>query len=144
MNMAELSTAPTPGLAPAFRLTLQRSPAITVGEIGTGGTRSYSPASGLFEGEGLRGQIVGGGELHLARMDGVTAVEASYYIAFEDGACVRCFGNGYRTRAPDFAGLRLALLFEAAEASSVAYLANLAFVGEQADGDATLVIERIV
>ncbi|MCW2388805.1 hypothetical protein M2333_001851 [Sphingobium sp. B11D3B] len=143
--MAEASSAPTPGFAPAFRMTPMRAFPVTVGEIATGGQRSYvSIGGGTFVGEGLEGRLVGGSEMHLLRADGVTVVEASYYVAFSDGSFARCFGNGYRTRAPDFEGLRLALLFEAAEDGGVAHLARLAFVAEQAEGSPVLNIERIV
>jgi hypothetical protein len=145
MGMAENSTAPTPRLAPAFQMTPQKSAPIIVGETGTGGARSYvSIGGGSFEGEGLEGRVVGGGEMHLLRADGVIVVEASYYIAFSDGSCVRCFGNGYRTSAPDFAGLRLALLFEAESGGSVSHLADRAFIAEQPDGSPVLTIERVV
>ena len=143
--MTDSFAAPEPGFAPAFRMTPLRAAPVTVGEIATGGRRSYiSVGGGTFEGDGLEGRLVGGGEMHLLRADGVTVVEASYYVAFSDGSFARCFGNGYRTSAPDFAGLRLALLFEAAEESSVAHLARLAFVAEQPEGSPVLNIERIV
>lgn len=143
--MTQELEAPTPGFAHAFDMTMERADPVTVGDIATGGRRIYVPlAGGLFEGEGLSGRLVTGGEMLLQRADGVTVVEASYYIAFADGAVARCFGNGYRTRDGDFAGMRLSLLFEAAEGGSVAALATRAFVAEQPDGSATLSISRII
>ncbi|MBN8831392.1 MAG: DUF3237 family protein [Sphingomonadales bacterium] len=133
--------APTPDLLPAFTMRIERAAPIVVGAIATGGARHHVPvASGTFEGEGLAGNLVGGGETLLERADGVTVIEASYYIAFTDGAVARCFGTGYRTGALT----RLSLLFEAAEESSVAPLATRAFIAEQQEGSPTMTICRIV
>jgi hypothetical protein len=122
-------TAPTPGLAHVFDMAVERGAPLVVGAIATGGRRSQVPViGGSFSGLGLSGRLTGGGETLLERADGVTAVEASYYITFSDGAVARCFGTGYCTAA----GMRLALLFEAAEDCSVAELATRAFIAEQA------------
>lgn len=137
--------APTPGLADAFELLLIRGTPIDVGAIATGGRRSHVPVTGgTFVGEGLAGEVRGGGELQLARNDGVITVEANYYIAFADGAVARCFGTGYRTNSAEFTGMRLSLLFEAAEDTSVASLATRAFLAEQKGDEARLAISRIV
>lgn len=143
--MTQNLQAPIPGLAPAFDMKLKRGEPISVGEIATGGRRSYVPViGGAFEGEGLSGTVHGGGETLLERADGVTMVEASYYIAFADGTVARCFGTGYRTKGETFAGARLSLLFEAAEDGSVAALATRAFIAEQAEGSETMTINRII
>ena len=145
--MTETFTAPTPGLVHAFDLIVERGRPVIVGDIATGGRRSHVPVcGGTFEGEGLSGRLIGGGETLLERADGVTAIEASYYIAFANGAVARCFGTGYRTAD---SGMRLALLFEAAKGSSVAALATRSFVAEQAPGSspgagAILSISRII
>ena len=140
--MTETFTAPTPGLTPVFDMMVERGAPLVVGDIATGGRRSHVPVTGgTFTGLGLSGRLTGGGETLLERADGVTAIEASYYIAFTDGAVARCFGTGYRTAET---GMRLALLFEAAEECSVAELATRAFLAEQAPGSALLSISRIV
>lgn len=143
--MAEQLDAPTPGFAHAFDMIVEYGTPVEVGVIATGGARRYRPLiGGTFAGEGLSGQLSGGGDTLLERADGVTMVEASYYISFADGATARCFGTGYRTSDGSFVGTRLSLLFEAAEGSSVAALATRAFVGEQADGSLLLSISRII
>ena len=140
--MAPAFTAPTPALAPAFDLVLEHGAQAIVGAIATGGVRIYCPITGgSFSGEGLSGRVTGGGETWLERADGVTVVEANYYIDFTDGAVARCFGQGYRTVR---VGTRLALLFEAAEDGSVAALATRAFLAERAEDSAHLAISRIV
>lgn len=137
--------APTPGFAQAFDMIVEHGASMVVGVIATGGERRYRPViGGTFAGEGLSGQLTGGGDTLLERADGVTMVEASYYISFADGAVARCFGTGYRTPDGPFVGTRLSLLFEVAEDSSVAALATRAFVGEQADGSPLLSISRII
>ncbi len=140
--MSDEFEAPTPSLLPAFELLLDYASPCDVGEIATGGFRRYlSAIGGTFEGEGLAGKVSGGGETHLTRADGVTVVEASYYIAFADGAVARCFGTGYQ---PEGGAKRLTLLFEAAETGSVAALATRAFIGEQLPGQPLLAISRII
>jgi hypothetical protein len=139
--MTQTLQAPEPGLLPAFEIIPERGTPVVVGAIATGGTRTWVPVTGgSFQGEGLSGHLSGGGETLLERADGVTVVEASYYIAFADGAVARCFGTGYRTTG----AMRLSLLFEAAEDSSVAALATRAFIAEQADDSATMTLCRIV
>jgi len=148
--MSDTFSAPTPGFEPAYRIDGIFGEPLPVGAIATGGRRSYVPVvGGRFSGEGLEGKLVGGGETLLERANGVVVVEVSFYIAFADGAIVRCFGNGYRTgaddrAAPGFRGLRAALLFEAGEDGPLAALATRAFMLEQADGDPVMRIDRIV
>jgi hypothetical protein len=74
----------------------------------------------------------------------VTVIEASYYLAFSDGAVARCFGTGYRGGSDLAAYMRLSLLFEAAEDSSVAALATRAFIAEQPAGSSAMTICRII
>lgn len=137
-------SAPEPGLAHAFDMRVERGPPVEVGLIATGGRRRQVPVTGgSFVGGGLAGTLVGGAETLLERADGVTMVEASYYIAFAGGAVARCFGNGYLTRRDGFAGTRLALLFEAEEGGPVAELATRAFLAEQPEGAAVTTILRI-
>lgn len=134
-------TAPTPELVAAFEMRLTRAATLSVGETGTGGERAYvAVTGGSFIGEALAGRIVGGGETLLARADGVTMVEASYLIVFDGGATARGFGTGYRTAS----GLRVSLLFEAAQDGPVAALATRAFVAEQPQGSDIMTIFRII
>lgn len=142
--MADDFTAPSPGFDHAFDAIIEREAPVTVGSIATGGRRIYRPIKGgSIEGSGFSGTFVGGGETLLERADGVIDVEASYYIAFANGAAARCFGKGYITRGDRFSGLRLALLFEAAEDGPAAELATRAFMAEQAQGSRLMQIARI-
>lgn len=136
--------ASPPGFAHAFDVKIERGETVLVGKVATGGVRRMRPVKGgTFEGSGLFGELVGGGEVLLERADGVTSVEASYYIAFANGTTARAFGTGYLTRDGDFRGLRVPLLFEAAEDGPAAELANRAFVAEQAEGSPLMTIARI-
>lgn len=133
-------SAPAPGLTHAFDMKVERGDPVDIGLTATGGKRSQvSVTGGSFIGGGLNGTLVGGSELMLERADGVTVVEANYYIAFANGAAARCFGTGYRTAG----GMRLSLLFEAAEGGPVAELATRAFLAEWPDGAGVTTIARI-
>jgi len=142
--MAEFE-APTPGLAHAFDMVLERGNPVNVGQLASGGRRTYLPVKGgSFIGEGTNGKLVGGGETLFERADGVTVIEAVYYIENAAGWTVRAFGSGYRTIAGDFNGTRMTLLFEADESGPLAHLATNAFVAEQAPHASTLAISRII
>jgi hypothetical protein len=143
--MGDDFAAPTPGLAHAFDLRIERGDPVDVGAIATGGRRTMLPVKGgVLQGGGLNGRLAGGSEVLLARADGVTEVEANYYVAFNNGASARAFGKGYVTSGADFAGMQLSLLFEAAEDGPVAELATRAFLAEQPQGSSVLTVSRIV
>ncbi|NBC37434.1 DUF3237 family protein [Novosphingobium sp. FSY-8] len=136
-------TAPTPFLTPAYRLWLDRAAPATIGTIATGGLRRITTMrDGHLSGDGLDARLVSGSETELTRANGLTIVEASYVLDC-GGTLLRAFGTGFRKSAEDFSGLRLSLLFEAAQDGPLAHLATRAFVAEQADGDDTLSIHRI-
>ncbi|WP_054530674.1 DUF3237 family protein [Erythrobacter sp. SG61-1L] len=141
--MPQETAAPTPALVPAFTLDVEFGPVLNVGQLPIGGARSHWPVSGgRLHGEGLDARLAGGSETRFARADGITVVEASYYIEAE-GACARAFGTGYLTTHGDFTGTRLTLLFEAEADSPLARLAGAAYVAERASGGTTLAIHRI-
>lgn len=137
--------APIPDLAHAFDMVVERGAPVKVGKLASGGTRTYLPvSSGRFIGEGMAGTLVGGGETLFQRADGVTVVEAVYYVQSQDGWAARAFGNGYQTIDGNFIGTRMTLLFEADEDGPLAHLATSAFVAEQIPGSATVAISRII
>lgn len=136
--------APTPGLAEAFTIRLERTAPFEIGMVATGGKRSQiAVTGGLVEGGELSGTIIGGTEMLLERADGVGNLEVTYYIALTNGARVCCFGKGYRVSAPDFTGTRVTLMFEAAEDGPAAHLATRAFIAEQAEGSDLMTVFRI-
>ncbi|OJW59806.1 MAG: hypothetical protein BGO57_04995 [Sphingomonadales bacterium 63-6] len=142
--MTQETAAPTPGLVAAFTLETAFGPTLDVGKLPIGGERSHWPVSGgRFHGEGLEAQVKGGAETRFARADGVTVVEASYYIEAE-GTLARAFGTGYLTTDGEFQGTRLTLLFEAEADGPLAHLAGAAYVAERPAGAAALAIHRIV
>jgi len=137
--------APIPDLAHAFDLEIARGVPVEVGCLASGGVRTYLPVKGgRFVGEGMAGTLVSGGETLFRRANGVTVVEAVYYIQNQDGWVARAFGNGYQTSDGDFIGTRMTLLFEADESGPLAHLATSAFVAEQLPGSDTIAISRII
>lgn len=136
--------APTPGLAERFRLRLAFAAAIDIGRLATGGRRVYRAASGgSFAGDGIDGDVIGGGETMLERPDGVGVIEANYLVRTADGALLRLIGTGYRTSAGDFIGTRMSLVFEVDEDGPHARLSTRAYVAEAA-GDGDLVIAEVL
>jgi hypothetical protein len=131
---------PIPGLVPAFEMLMELGVPVEIGALAIGGRRVHVPVKGgIVTGEDLTGALVGGAEMLLERADGVTVVEASYYVRSADGAAVRLFGQGYRTAG----GTRLGLLAEAAAGGPLARLASVAFVAEALPGEARLAVMRI-
>lgn len=134
------STTDEPGLALSFEIALERGPPVDVGETGTGGIRRYVPiVGGIIGGPGMSGRVVSGGETLLVRADGVTSIEATYYVENADGWAACGLAKGYRTAAE---GTRMTLLFEASQDGPLAHLAMTAFAAEEAD-DGRLTIHRI-
>jgi len=126
-------------------MEVERGKPVEVGQLAIGGRRSHIPViGGRFTGEGMTGRLVGGGETLFARADGVTVVEAVYYIESAAGWLARAFGNGYRTTDGDFIGTRMTLLFEADQDGPLAHLAASAFLAEQLPGSPLVSISRIV
>lgn len=142
--MEEIEIAPLPRLAHAFDMSLERGESIDVGDLAIGGRRVYVPINGgSFLGEGLAATVVGGSETLFERGDGVTVVEAVFYIRSAAGWNARAFGNGYRTTGGDFSGTRLGLLFEADQDGPLSHLTALAFIAEQPAGSQLYSISRI-
>ncbi len=138
-------TAPEPAFEPAFEMRIDFGDTHHVGHIATGGARSCRPvAGGAFAGEGFSGSLVGGSETLLHRADGVTSVEAEYYIAFVGGDVVHAFGKGYEVLHNGSRDLRCTLLFEADEQGALAALATRAFIAERREGASDTIIYRIV
>lgn len=134
------NTTGEPGLVLCFEIALKRGAPIDVGETGTGGVRRYVPIEGgTIGGPGLSGRVVSGGETLLVRADGVTSIEATYYVENADGWAACGLAKGYRTAAE---GTRMTLLFEASQGGPLAHLAMTAFAAEEAD-DGRLTIYRI-
>lgn len=137
--------APSPALSQAFEMALERGKPVSVGHLASGGLRTYVPVTGgRFIGEGMLGTVVGGGETLFERANGVTVVEAVYYVENQSGWTARAFGNGYSTVDGEFQGTRMTLLFEADNDGPLAHLATNAFVAEQLPGANVVVISRII
>lgn len=70
---------------------------------GSGGTRRVIPIEpgGRFEGERIRGEMVGGHDWQLTRTDGVTEVDARYLLKTDDGVLIECRNRGIRHGSPE-------------------------------------------
>lgn len=134
-----MNETPIPGLAPAFELAVERGAAVDIGALAIGGRRVQVPVTGGTASGELAGSLVGGADILFERADGVTVVEASYYLRSADGAAVRVFGQGYRTAS----GTRLSLLVEAAVDGPLAALSAAVFVAEALPGEALLAVMRV-
>jgi hypothetical protein len=79
--------APTTELALELYVTL--SPAVQIGESDHGARQFIPITGGRFSGEGIRGEVMGGGaDWQLRRPDGVLEVNALYSLRTDDGAVI--------------------------------------------------------
>ena len=142
--MATLDEMPTPTLLAGFTLTVVPGETTEIGRLATGGRRvlrSYS--GGSFAGDRLHGRLIGGSEVLLHRPDGVTTIEANFYVKTAAGEAVRLIGTGYATGDGPFVGTRMTIVFEADEDGACGWLTTRAFVGERSDGSDVLTIFEI-
>jgi hypothetical protein len=131
---------PVPAFAPAFALTIERGAPVEVGALAIGGRRVHAPVTGGTVTGELAGELVGGSETMFERADGVTVVEASYYLRDASGAAARIVGQGYRTAEHT----RLSLMVEAAADGPLAPFSAAVFVGEALPGAARLTVQRVI
>lgn len=81
---------PQPGLELVLTVTAEIEPAITMGQTPQGVRRVIPISGGSFEGPGLKGVILPGGEdWQVDRPDGVTEFDARYWLRTDDGVIIR-------------------------------------------------------
>src|SRR3954452_20138951 len=77
-------------------------PVVSRGPAPAGRRRVVAILGGTVEGDGIRGEIVPGGEdWQTLRADGVLEIEAHYVVRLEDGALVEILSQGYRHGPPE-------------------------------------------
>lgn len=131
--MSDELTMPAPSLASAFTLVCASATELVVGSLATGGERRCRViAAGDFNGRDIVGTVRTGSEVLLARLDGVTVVEANYLIETADQSLVRLIGTGYLTETGPFAGTRMSVVFEVDEHNPLEWLSRRAFIAERA------------
>lgn len=93
-------------VAPRFEFLM--SLAVDVGEIVSmgqapiGERRVVSITGGTFEGSGMRGEVLSGGnDWQILRADGVLDIDASYVLKEQGGGLVRVISQGYRYGPPE-------------------------------------------
>jgi hypothetical protein len=81
---------PQPGLELALTVTALIDAPISMGKTPLGERRVITISGGTFEGSGLKGTIMPGGEdWQVDRPDGVTVFDARYWLKTDDGVIIR-------------------------------------------------------
>jgi hypothetical protein len=79
-----------PGLEYAMTVMANIDPALSMGKTPLGERRVITISGGTFEGPRLKGVIMPGGEdWQIVRPDGVTTLEARYWLRASDGAVIK-------------------------------------------------------
>lgn len=104
-----------PGFEFAMAVTAEIDPVIQMGKTPQGERRVITISGGKFEGPRIKGIVMPGGEdWQLTRADGVTELEARYWLKTDDGAIIRVLNRcmiAPRTDGPPY--IRTAPQFEA-------------------------------
>ena len=75
---------------------------VTMGQAPIGERRVVSITGGTFEGPGMRGEVLpGGNDWQIQRADGVLDIDAGYVLKEERGGLVRVISQGYRYGPPE-------------------------------------------
>src|SRR4051812_27425720 len=89
-------------LEPFFLVEASVGPIVSLGPAPAGERRVVAILGGTVEGDGIRGEIVPGGEdWQTLRADGVLEIEAHYVVRLDDGALVEVLSQGYRHGPPE-------------------------------------------
>ncbi len=82
-------------------LTADVGELVSMGEGPLGERRVVSILGGVYEGPGLRGEVLPGADWQIARKDGVIDIDARYALKDQSGGTVRVLSQGYRHAAPE-------------------------------------------
>jgi len=88
---------------PLFEIRLQVPQIVDLGDTPLGRRRIAAVAGGSFEGERLRGEVLGSpaGDWLLQRADGATALDVRLTLRTDDGALIYMAYRGLRHGPPD-------------------------------------------
>jgi hypothetical protein len=96
-QIADVMSAPTPGLTLVTEIRVDVGAPITIGETGTGLRRVIPILGGTVEGPRLSGRVLpAGADFQVLRPDGVMELEAKYVIEATDGALIYVVNRGLR------------------------------------------------
>ncbi|WP_317151538.1 DUF3237 domain-containing protein [Sphingopyxis indica] len=89
--------APMPELKWVFAVRVEVGPTIEQGEIDGGAARFIPITGGQVYGPRLKGTVLpGGGDWQVIRNDGLTDIEARYFLKAEDGTVIEVHNPGVR------------------------------------------------
>lgn len=75
---------------------------VSMGQAPLGERRVVSIDGGTFDGPGMRGEVLpGGNDWQILRADGVLDIDANYVLKEEGGGLVRVISQGYRYGPPE-------------------------------------------
>jgi len=75
---------------------------VSMGSAPLGERRVVSILGGTFEGSGMRGEVLSGGnDWQILRADGVLDIDANYVLKEQGGGLVRVISQGYRYGPPE-------------------------------------------
>lgn len=99
---ADGPAAPAPTLVHAFTVRATLDPAVELGPV-DGGRRRFIPVTGgTVDGPALSGTVLpGGGDWQIILSDGLTSIEARYFIKTGDGTVIEVTNPGVRTATQD-------------------------------------------
>ncbi|MBC2669575.1 DUF3237 domain-containing protein [Novosphingobium piscinae] len=94
--------APAPTLEYAFTVTAEVAPAIEQGTVDGGRKRFIAITGGKVEGPMMSGSVLpGGGDWQVIEANGVTRVEARYFLRTVNGTVVEVTNPGVRVASPE-------------------------------------------
>ncbi len=95
-------SAPAPTLSYVFSVRVEVAPPVEQGEI-DGGRRRFIPITGgKVHGPRLNGVVLpGGGDWQTIMPDGLTRIEARYFLKADDGTVIEITNPGVRVAAPE-------------------------------------------
>jgi hypothetical protein len=84
------------------RLAVDVGEVVSMGSGLLGERRIVNILGGMFEGPGMRGEVLpGGADWQIVRADGVLDLDARYALKESDGGVIRVVSQGYRHGPPD-------------------------------------------
>lgn len=87
---------------PLCNLSVDIGETLTMGHGPLGERRIIAILGGSFEGSGMRGKVLSGGnDWQIVRTDGVLDIDARYGLQEERGGVIRVVSQGYRHAAPE-------------------------------------------
>ncbi|MEP7312455.1 MAG: DUF3237 domain-containing protein [Pseudomonadota bacterium] len=137
------SSVAEPALQFVLAITANIDPVIDMGKTPLGERRVITISGGTFEGPGIKGTIMPGGEdWQLTRTDGVTEFDARYWLKTDDGVIIKVYNRAIAAPAATAGGeryLRTSPQFEA-PTGKYDWLNKAIFIGTLTPGKGAVVL----